>query len=124
MKKLNRCGQIIDGVQEFCDACWECSSLCSECDEWFDKEQVSPLSGFCSGCILEREHEFECENGHIFTVRGIPAQCPTCCMFSISPTTDDPALWGLIAKAQEKAIAKMEAMPMESLRILQTMGVL
>ena len=77
------CGQIVDGVLEFCDACWECSSRCSACEEWFNKEQVGQV-GFCTECEQERMHAMSCfDCGHDWKTFGFSARCPKCGSFTI-----------------------------------------
>lgn len=111
---LLTCGQIIGGVQEFCDHCWECSARCPQCDDWFNKDQVSPVTGLCTNCTHEAVHEIECENGHVTKMKGILAQCPECFSWKISPTNDDPFVYAAIADAQEKRIRELESTPLRT----------
>ena len=104
---LRQCGQIIDGVQEFCDACWECSSQCSQCNEWFDKEQVGPR-GLCVHCEQNELHDVVCQDcDHEWKIDGLPACCPHCGSFQIyAREPDDLFCKDLIEQKQAELLRR------------------
>ena len=120
---LRQCGQIIDGVQEFCDACWDCSSQCQECGRWFDKEQVGPLL-LCIHCEREVEHEMKCKIcSHEWTVKGFSPVCPKCGAYGIFVSKPDHVFYiELVEQAQVDHIQQLQAAPMQSIAIFQGLG--
>ena len=43
------CGDIVYGIPEYCDKCWECSARCKKCGHWFNKDDVD-ADGICNKC--------------------------------------------------------------------------
>ncbi|MCI0706033.1 MAG: hypothetical protein L0Y80_00930 [Ignavibacteriae bacterium] len=117
------CGQIIDGVQEFCDACWECSSRCAQCKEWFNKEQVGP-AGLCAECENERMHQMTCyECSHDWTAWGFSIRCPKCESFNIVVGPLDELFYEkILEKKQIEYLERLQSKTLQSEKMMRETG--
>jgi len=117
---LWECGQIVNGVQEYCDACWKCSSQCSTCGEWFNKEHVGP-QGLCVECEHEHMHRMVCQDcDHEWKVYGFSVRCPHCEYFHIVVGGfDDLFYQDLVEEKQIEYIKKLQAEPLKSMHVME-----
>lgn len=113
-----QCGQLINGVPEYCEACGECSSRCKQCKHWYDKEQVGPR-GLCFNCELSAPHQLLCNDcGNAWEQTGITIQCPVCGMFNIFTHADHPFYDDIIEQAKRAFLRHAAQTPQEPFSII------
>ena len=98
---------------------------CEGCGEPTEFDELYVDHTFCLDCINKTVLTYYCgepECKHeTFIATGIQARCPVG-HFEIK--TKDEDLWGLVERAREKEIARMESEPMETYKLIYSKGII
>jgi len=99
--------------------------ICRYCDENFDCDELALKDNWtiCHDCYAKaRNNKFQCQTcTEEFTANGIALQCPKCGSFNID--TDQTITDRWIKEAFDEEIRKLEAEPLETMKIIEAMKI-